>query len=237
MDILNPFGVLVLEVTDFANAKFGLRPVHNMPVRIFDRQFQLVKGVFAHPIRPPQPGTEHSIFQHHLVGAGFKGNFFFYFKSAVIKPDSADFTTDLHSLGQFIQEGSRNLFETVIRAEKAREEVKIGPQDDNLDGLNFLAGKTMHEINEKAFLGTLLAHTDGGVPNLVVTVPEISPYWFGQLVYFFEKACGISGYLMGVNPFDQPGGEAYKKNMFALLEKPGYEKEKDDLAKRLAGLK
>jgi len=150
-----------------------------------------------------------------------------------IYPASVDFSTDLHSMGQFIQEGTRNLFETVLQVDKSAEEIVIGEDKDNLDGLNFLAGKTVDFVNKKAFEGTLLAHTDGGVPNLVVTIPEISPYWFGYLVYFFEKACGISGYLLGVNPFDQPGVEAYKKNMFALLGKPGYEDQKAELERRL----
>lgn len=150
-----------------------------------------------------------------------------------IYPASVDFSTDLHSMGQFIQEGTRNLFETVLQVDKSAEEIVIGEDADNLDGLNFLAGKTVDFVNKKAFEGTLLAHSDGGVPNLVVTIPEISPYWFGYLVYFFEKACGISGYLLGVNPFDQPGVEAYKKNMFALLGKPGFEDQKAELEKRL----
>jgi glucose-6-phosphate isomerase len=150
-----------------------------------------------------------------------------------IFPAAVDFSTDLHSMGQFIQEGNRNIFETVIQVGKAKEEVVIGTDSADLDGLNFLTGKTMDFVNKKAFQGTLLAHTDGGVPNLIVTIPEISPYWFGYLVYFFEKACGISGYLLGVNPFDQPGVEAYKKNMFALLGKPGFEKEKAELEQRL----
>ncbi|HEX7056795.1 MAG TPA: glucose-6-phosphate isomerase [Bacilli bacterium] len=150
-----------------------------------------------------------------------------------IYPASVDFSTDLHSMGQFIQEGSRNLFETVIQVEKPIAQIEIGADAENLDGLNYLSGKTMDFVNKKAFEGTMLAHTDGGVPNLIVTIPEISPYWFGYLVYFFEKACGISGYLSGVNPFDQPGVEAYKKNMFALLGKPGYESEKAALEARL----
>jgi glucose-6-phosphate isomerase len=150
-----------------------------------------------------------------------------------IYPSSVDFTTDLHSMGQFIQEGSRILFETVILVDQATEQIEIGTDPDNLDGLNFLSGKTMDFVNKKAFEGTMLAHTDGGVPNLIVTLPNISPYTFGYLVYFFEKACGISGYLMGVNPFDQPGVEAYKRNMFALLGKPGFEQEKAELESRL----
>ncbi|MGN7358565.1 glucose-6-phosphate isomerase [Paenibacillus sp. SAF-054] len=151
-----------------------------------------------------------------------------------IYPASVDFSTDLHSMGQFIQEGSRNIFETVIQVDKVSEEITIESDPDDLDGLNFLAGKTMDFVNKKAFQGTMLAHTDGQVPNLIVTVPDLTPYSFGYLVYFFEKACGISGYLSGVNPFDQPGVEAYKKNMFALLGKPGYEKEKADLEARLS---
>jgi glucose-6-phosphate isomerase len=150
-----------------------------------------------------------------------------------IYPASVDFTTDLHSMGQFIQEGSRILFETVILVDQAAEQIEIGTDPDNLDGLNFLSGKTMDFVNKKAFEGTMLAHTDGGVPNLIVTIPNISPYTFGYLVYFFEKACGISGYLMGVNPFNQPGVEAYKRNMFALLGKPGFEQEKAELESRL----
>jgi glucose-6-phosphate isomerase len=150
-----------------------------------------------------------------------------------IYPASVDFSADLHSMGQFIQEGNRNLFETVIQVEKVAEEIVIGTDADNLDGLNFLSGKTMDFVNKKAFQGTMLAHTDGGVPNLIVTLPDISAYTFGYMVYFFEKACGVSGYLLGVNPFDQPGVEAYKKNMFALLGKPGFEKEKTELEARL----
>lgn len=150
-----------------------------------------------------------------------------------IYPASVDFSTDLHSMGQFIQEGSRNIFETVIQVDEVAEHLTIGHDPEDLDGLNFLEGKTMDFVNKKAFQGTLLAHTDGHVPNLVLTIKDMSPYTFGYLVYFFEKACGISGYLLGVNPFDQPGVEAYKKNMFALLGKPGYEKEKAALEARL----
>ncbi|MBD2864848.1 glucose-6-phosphate isomerase [Paenibacillus oceani] len=150
-----------------------------------------------------------------------------------IYPASVDFSADLHSMGQFIQEGARNLFETVIQVTNVPEQIEIGTDPENLDGLNFLAGQTMDFVNKKAFQGTMLAHTDGGVPNLIVTIPDISAYSFGYMVYFFEKACGISGYLLGVNPFDQPGVEAYKKNMFALLGKPGYEKEKAELEARL----
>ncbi|WP_409344493.1 glucose-6-phosphate isomerase [Paenibacillus sp. MBLB4367] len=150
-----------------------------------------------------------------------------------IFPAAVDFSTDLHSMGQFIQEGNRNLFETVIQVSKVQEEIVIGEDADNLDGLNFLSGRTMDFVNKKAFEGTMLAHTDGGVPNLIVTLPDMTPYTFGYMVYFFEKACGISGYLLGVNPFDQPGVEAYKKNMFALLGKPGFEKEKAELEARL----
>ena len=148
-------------------------------------------------------------------------------------PAGVDFSTDLHSMGQYIQQGRRNLIETVIKVESPKKKVVIEENSDNLDGLNFLSGKDMDYVNKKAFEGTLLAHNDGGVPNMVVTVPELTPYYFGQMVYFFEKACGISGYLLGINPFDQPGVEAYKKNMFALLGKPGYEDMKADLEKRL----
>ena len=150
-----------------------------------------------------------------------------------IYPSSANFTTDLHSLGQYIQEGRRNIFETVLHVHSAEKELTLELSDNDSDGLNYLAGETIHEINEKAFLGTMLAHTDGDVPNLIIEIPRLDAYTFGYLVYFFEKACAISGYLLGVNPFDQPGVEAYKKNMFALLGKPGYEEEKAALEKRL----
>lgn len=148
-------------------------------------------------------------------------------------PAAADFSTDLHSLGQYVQEGHGQLFETVLHVEKSRTEVKIPVDTSDLDNLNYLAGETMDAVNDKAFQGTLLAHTDGGVPNLVVHVPEINTYYFGYMVYFFEKACAMSGTLLGVNPFDQPGVEAYKNNMFALLGKPGFENEKAQLEKRL----
>jgi len=150
-----------------------------------------------------------------------------------IFPSSANFSTDLHSLGQYVQEGRRDLFETVIKVDKARHEIVIEEAANDLDGLNYLAGETVQFVNNKAFEGTLLAHTDGGVPNLIVTVPQLDAYTFGYLVYFFEKACAMSGYLLGVNPFDQPGVEAYKVNMFALLGKPGYEKKKAELEQRL----
>jgi len=150
-----------------------------------------------------------------------------------IFPAAVDFSTDLHSMGQYIQDGRRVLFETVLNVEKSNDDVVIEKTKDNIDGLNFLAGKTMSYVNNRAFLGTLLAHNDGGVPNLVVNIPEINEFFLGQLIFFFEKACGISAYILGVNPFNQPGVEEYKKNMFALLGKPGYEKEKDILGKRL----
>lgn len=150
-----------------------------------------------------------------------------------IFPASMDFSADLHSLGQFLQEGSRNMFETVLNVEKPELEVEIINDEENLDGLNYISGKTMDYVNKKAFLGTMLAHMDGGVPINVVNIPQINGYYFGQMVYFFEKACGISGYILGVNPFNQPGVEEYKKNMFALLGKPGCEKLSKMLEKRL----
>ncbi|PLT30805.1 glucose-6-phosphate isomerase [Peribacillus deserti] len=150
-----------------------------------------------------------------------------------IYPSSANFSTDLHSLGQYVQEGRRDLFETVVKVETPRHELLIESEENDLDGLNYLAGQTVDFVNNKAFQGTLLAHTDGGVPNLIVTIPAMDAYTFGYLVYFFEKACAISGYLLGVNPFDQPGVEAYKVNMFALLGKPGFEEKKAELEKRL----
>ncbi|KMY51660.1 glucose-6-phosphate isomerase [Peribacillus loiseleuriae] len=150
-----------------------------------------------------------------------------------IFPASANFSTDLHSMGQYVQEGRRDLFETVIKVEEARHELTIEAEDNDLDGLNYLAGETVDFVNNKAFEGTLLAHTDGDVPNLVVNIPKMDAYTFGYLAYFFEKACAVSGYLLGVNPFDQPGVEAYKVNMFALLGKPGFEEKKAELEKRL----
>lgn len=146
-----------------------------------------------------------------------------------IFPASVNFSTDLHSMGQYIQDGRRMLFETVLHLENAAKDFTIPIDEGDLDGLNFLAGKSLHQVNEKAFQGTVLAHNDGGVPNLILHLKDLSPASFGHLVYFFELACAVSGYILGVNPFDQPGVEAYKKNMFALLGKPGYE----DLAKEL----
>ena len=150
-----------------------------------------------------------------------------------IFPASVDLTTDLHSMGQFIQDGSRNLFETVINIETSREEIILEEEPVDLDGLNYLAGKSVDFVNKSAMNGTILAHTDGQVPNFVITVPEVNEYYLGQLFYFFEFACGVSGYLLGVNPFNQPGVESYKKNMFALLGKPGYEAQREELLKRL----
>lgn len=150
-----------------------------------------------------------------------------------IFPASVDFSTDLHSMGQYIQEGKRILFETVLNVVDVDKHIEIETAENDLDGLNYLAGKNVDFVNKKAFQGTLLAHTDGQVPNLIVNVPKLDEYNFGYMVYFFEKSCAMSGYLSGVNPFDQPGVEAYKKNMFALLGKPGFEKEKEELEKRL----
>ncbi len=150
-----------------------------------------------------------------------------------IFPASCSFSTDLHSMGQYIQDGTRLMFETVLTVESPRADVEIPYDEANVDKLNFLAGKTVDYVNSKAFQGTLLAHTDGNVPNIVINIPKLDAYNFGCMVYFFEKACGVSGYILGVNPFDQPGVEQYKKNMFALLGKPGYEAEKEELEKRL----
>lgn len=150
-----------------------------------------------------------------------------------IYPSSVDFSTDLHSMGQWIQQGERSIFETVVSVETPSHELHFPSDEENLDGLNFLAGKRIDEVNKMAELGTQLAHVDGGVPNLRVSVPSLNEYYLGQLIYFFEKACGISGYLLEVNPFNQPGVEAYKKNMFALLNKPGYEKESEAIRARL----
>ena len=151
-----------------------------------------------------------------------------------IFPAACDFTTDLHSMGQWIQQGERSIFETVISVETPNEKLLFPHDDENLDGLNFLEGKRVDEVNKMAELGTRLAHVDGGVPNILVSVPELNAYYLGQLIYFFEKACGISGLLEEVNPFNQPGVEAYKKNMFALLNKPGYEAESKAIQERLA---
>jgi len=149
-----------------------------------------------------------------------------------IFPASVHFSTDLHSMGQYIQDGRRNIFETIINIESFEEDIEIPFVEANLDGLNYISGKTFNFANKKAFEGTKMAHIDGNVPNLVVNVPELNEFYFGKLIYFFEKACGISGYLLGVNPFNQPGVEAYKKNMFALLGKPGYEDLREELLNR-----
>lgn len=150
-----------------------------------------------------------------------------------IFPASVDLTTDLHSMGQFIQDGSRIMFETVLDVETSRDEIVLEEEPVDLDGLNYLAGKNVDFINKSAMNGTILAHTDGQVPNLMVHIPAQTEFYLGQLFYFFEFACGVSGYILGVNPFNQPGVESYKKNMFALLGKPGYEKEREELMKRL----
>ena len=152
-----------------------------------------------------------------------------------IFPASVDFTTDLHSMGQWIQDGERSIFETVISIQKANREVRVPMDQENLDGLNFLAGKRVDEVNKMAELGTRLAHIDGGVPNILIEFEKIDEYNIGQFIYFFERGCGISGYMLGVNPFNQPGVEAYKKNMFALLDKPGYEAESKAIKERLKG--
>ena len=150
-----------------------------------------------------------------------------------IFPTAANFSTDLHSIGQFIQDGTRNLFETVLWVNTPASEAYLEAAAEDIDGLNYLAGKSVQFVNSKAYQGTLMAHMDGGTPNIIVEIDKADAYHFGYLAYFFEKACGLSGYLLGVNPFDQPGVEAYKKNMFALLGKPGYEERKAELEKRL----
>ncbi len=150
-----------------------------------------------------------------------------------IYPSSVDFSTDLHSMGQWIQEGERSIYETVVSIESPEHELRVPTDEENLDGLNFLAGKRVDEINKMAELGTQLAHVDGGVPNMRISVPKLDEYYLGQLIYFFEKACGISGYILDINPFNQPGVEAYKKNMFALLNKPGYEEASKAIQARL----
>lgn len=150
-----------------------------------------------------------------------------------IFPAAVDFSTDLHSMGQYVQEGRRNLFETVLNVREVEKHLTVKAEKEDLDGLNYLEGKTVDFVNKQAFQGTLLAHTDGEVPNFIINIPKLDEYHIGYLLYFFEKACAMSGYLLGVNPFDQPGVEAYKKNMFALLGKPGFEVEREELLKRL----
>ncbi|HBF89417.1 MAG TPA: glucose-6-phosphate isomerase [Bacteroidales bacterium] len=150
-----------------------------------------------------------------------------------IFPASVDFTSDLHSMGQYIQEGLRNIFETVISIKEPNSNVAVPTDSANIDGLNFIAGKRIDEVNKMAELGTMIAHVDGGVPNIRIELPKLNEYYIGQTLYFFEKACAISGYILDVNPFDQPGVEAYKKNMFALLGKPGFEKETEEIRKRI----
>jgi glucose-6-phosphate isomerase len=142
-------------------------------------------------------------------------------------------TTDLHSMGQYIQEGERRIFETVLSVEKPNRFIEIPEDEDNLDKLNFIAGKSVHFVNQMAEIGTTLAHVDGGVPNIRITIPSVNEYYLGQLIYFFEFCCALSGYMLGINPFDQPGVEAYKKNMFALLGKPGFEKETTEINRRI----
>ncbi|MBO7438448.1 MAG: glucose-6-phosphate isomerase, partial [Bacteroidales bacterium] len=151
-----------------------------------------------------------------------------------IFPASVDFTSDLHSMGQYIQEGVRLMYETVLSIAEPDRKVEIPSDAQNLDQLNFLAGKRVDFVNKQAELGTQLAHLDGGVPQIRIEIPKLNEYYLGQLIYFFEKACGISGYILGVNPFNQPGVEAYKKNMFALLDKPGYEEASKAIRQRLA---
>lgn len=150
-----------------------------------------------------------------------------------IFPAAVDLTTDLHSMGQFIQDGARIMFETVINVEESPEEILLNKEDVDTDGMNYLAGKSVDFVNKSAMNGTILAHTDGNVPNLMVKVPEQNAFYLGELFYFFEFACGVSGYILGINPFNQPGVESYKKNMFALLGKPGYEEQREELLKRL----
>jgi len=150
-----------------------------------------------------------------------------------IFPAACDFTTDLHSMGQWIQQGERSIYETVISVEQPEHTLLFPKDEENLDGLNFLAGKRVDEVNKMAELGTRLAHVDGGVPNIHISVPRLNEYYIGQLIYFFELGCGISGNILGVNAFNQPGVEAYKKNMFALLDKPGYEAESKAIKARL----
>ncbi len=150
-----------------------------------------------------------------------------------IFPAGVNFTSDLHSMGQYIQDGQRILFETVLSVDSPKKEVKIPFDDDNLDGLNYLAGKRVNEVNKMAELGTTIAHVEGGVPNIKIEIPEVNEFYIGELIYFFEMACALSGYILGVNPFDQPGVEAYKRNMFALLAKPGFEKETEEIRKKI----
>lgn len=150
-----------------------------------------------------------------------------------IFPAAVDFSTDLHSMGQWIQQGERTIFETVISVANVNHELRIPSDQENLDGLNYIAGKRIDEVNKMAELGTRLAHVDGGVPNMRIEMPKVDEYYIGQLFYFFEKACAISGLMLGINPFNQPGVEDYKKNMFALLDKPGYEKESEAIRERL----
>lgn len=150
-----------------------------------------------------------------------------------IFPAGVNFTTDLHSMGQYVQDGQRIIFETVLSVEKAKRNLEIPTDKNDLDGLNYIAGKRLQEVNQMAELGTMLAHVEGGVPNIEIKIPEVSEFYLGQLIYFFEMACAISGYILDVNPFDQPGVEAYKTNMFALLEKPGFEKETEEIKKQI----
>ena len=223
-------------IPDNVGGRFSvLTPVGLLPIAVAGYDIrQLVKGAVAMENKcgenvpfTENPAAVYAATRNILYKAGKKQ---LYGESEGkdhlgIYPASVDFTTDLHSMGQWIQDGERTIFETVLSVKKMKYKVEIPADEENLDGLNFLAGKRVDEVNKMAELGTQIAHVDGGVPNLKIEIPEITEYYLGQLIYFFEKACGISGYILGVNPFDQPGVEAYKKNMFALLGKPGYEAE------------
>ncbi len=248
-------------IPDNVGGRFSvLTPVGLLPIAVAGHDItKLIAGAsnmaetVAHP-GPDNPAEEYARMRNALYQSGKKIEILVNFNPKLhyfsewwkqlygesegkdgkgIFPASVDLTTDLHSMGQWIQEGERTIFETVISVKEPAVEKRIPSDEQNLDGINYLAGKRVDEVNKMAELGTLLAHTDGGVPNIRIEVHALDEYTLGQLIYFFEFACGVSGYMLGVNPFNQPGVEAYKKNMFALLDKPGYEKESEAIKSRL----
>ena len=233
-------GYKTFVIPDNVGGRFSvLTPVGLLPIAVAGGDIKaLVKGAQdmekATDVKVPyaeNPACQYAAIRNALYQSGKKIEILVNFKA--IFPAAVDFTTDLHSMGQWIQDGERTIFETVISIEKANKTVLVPMDEENLDGLNFLAGKRVDEVNKMAELGTQLAHVDGGVPNIHISFEKIDEYNIGQFIYFFERGCGISGYVLDVNPFNQPGVEAYKKNMFALLNKPGYEAESKAIQERL----
>ncbi len=254
--LANEEGYDTFVIPDNVGGRFSvLTPVGLLPIAVAGIDIrQLIAGAVEAENAPDESMLQYAITRNALYQAGHKIEILVNFDPRLhflaewwkqlygesegkdgkgIFPASLDFTTDLHSMGQMIQDGERNIFETIITIEKQQQEVIVPEDEANLDGLNFLAGKRVGWVNRQAEIGTRLAHIDGGVPCININLPELSPRYIGQLLYFFEKACGISGYILGVNPFNQPGVEDYKRNMFALLDKPGYEAQSAQIKSRL----